>query len=29
MAAGDAKVTALRNLHPPITESFALKFEFP
>jgi len=29
MAAGDVKVTALRNLHPPITESFALKFEFP
>jgi ribonuclease BN (tRNA processing enzyme) len=29
MAAGDAKVTALRNVHPPITESFALKFEFP
>src|SRR5262245_9161252 len=29
MAAGDAKVTALRNEHPPITESFALKFEFP
>ena len=29
MAAGDAKVTALRNQHPPITESFALKFEFP
>jgi ribonuclease BN (tRNA processing enzyme) len=29
MATGDAKVTALRNLHPPITESFALKFEFP
>jgi ribonuclease BN (tRNA processing enzyme) len=29
MAAGDAKVTALRNLHPPIKESFALKFEFP
>src|SRR5690349_4930804 len=29
MAAGDAKVTALRNLHPPIAESFALKFEFP
>jgi ribonuclease BN (tRNA processing enzyme) len=23
------KVTALRNVHPPITESFALKFEFP
>jgi ribonuclease BN (tRNA processing enzyme) len=29
MTAGDARVTALRNLHPPITESFALKFEFP
>jgi ribonuclease BN (tRNA processing enzyme) len=29
MAAGDATVTALRNVHPPITESFALKFEFP
>jgi len=29
IAAGDVKVTALRNLHPPITESFALKFEFP
>jgi ribonuclease BN (tRNA processing enzyme) len=29
MAASDVKVTALRNLHPPITESFALKFEFP
>jgi ribonuclease BN (tRNA processing enzyme) len=29
MAAGDAKVMALRNLHPPITDSFALKFEFP
>jgi ribonuclease BN (tRNA processing enzyme) len=27
MAVGDVKVTALRNLHPPITESFALKFE--
>jgi len=25
----DLKVTALRNLHPPITDSFALKFEFP
>jgi ribonuclease BN (tRNA processing enzyme) len=24
----DVKVTALRNLHPPIVESFALKFEF-
>src|SRR5215813_11701759 len=23
------RVSALRNLHPPITESFALKFEFP
>jgi ribonuclease BN (tRNA processing enzyme) len=29
MAAGDVKVTALRNVHPPITESFALKFELP
>jgi ribonuclease BN (tRNA processing enzyme) len=29
MAAGDVTVTALRNLHPPITESFALKFAFP
>jgi ribonuclease BN (tRNA processing enzyme) len=29
MAAGDVKVNALRNMHPPITESFALKFEFP
>jgi ribonuclease BN (tRNA processing enzyme) len=29
MAAGDVKVTALRNVHPPITDSFALKFEFP
>src|SRR5439155_9793099 len=29
MADGDVKVTALRNVHPPITESFALKFEFP
>jgi ribonuclease BN (tRNA processing enzyme) len=29
MAAGDVKVTALRNVHPPITQSFALKFEFP
>jgi len=29
MSAGDVKVTALRNVHPPITESFALKFEFP
>jgi ribonuclease BN (tRNA processing enzyme) len=29
MAAAGVKVTALRNLHPPITESFALKFEFP
>ena len=29
MAAADVKVTALRNIHPPITESFALKFEFP
>src|SRR5262249_372488 len=23
------RVSALQNLHPPITESFALKFEFP
>jgi ribonuclease BN (tRNA processing enzyme) len=29
MEAGDVRVTALRNFHPPITESFALKFEFP
>jgi ribonuclease BN (tRNA processing enzyme) len=29
MATGDVRVTALRNVHPPITESFALKFEFP
>jgi glyoxylase-like metal-dependent hydrolase (beta-lactamase superfamily II) len=29
MAAGDVKVTALRNVHPPIAQSFALKFEFP
>jgi ribonuclease BN (tRNA processing enzyme) len=29
MTAGDVRVTALRNVHPPITESFALKFEFP
>lgn len=29
MAAADVKITALRNVHPPITESFALKFEFP
>jgi ribonuclease BN (tRNA processing enzyme) len=29
MATADVKVTALRNVHPPITESFALKFEFP
>jgi ribonuclease BN (tRNA processing enzyme) len=29
MSTGDVKVTALRNVHPPITESFALKFEFP
>jgi ribonuclease BN (tRNA processing enzyme) len=29
MAAADVRVTALRNIHPPITESFALKFEFP
>ncbi|HEY1362178.1 MAG TPA: MBL fold metallo-hydrolase [Xanthobacteraceae bacterium] len=29
MTAGEVKVTALRNVHPPITDSFALKFEFP
>jgi ribonuclease BN (tRNA processing enzyme) len=29
MAADGVTVTALRNVHPPITESFALKFEFP
>ena len=29
LAAPDLKVTALRNLHPPIADSFALKFEFP
>jgi ribonuclease BN (tRNA processing enzyme) len=29
MVAGGVKVTARRNLHPPITESYALKFEFP
>ena len=29
MQTGDVKVTALRNVHPPITESFALKFAFP
>ena len=29
LAAGDVKVSALRNVHPPITESYALKFEFP
>jgi ribonuclease BN (tRNA processing enzyme) len=29
LTARDVKVTALRNVHPPITESFALKFEFP
>jgi ribonuclease BN (tRNA processing enzyme) len=28
MAADGAKVTALRNVHPPVIESFALKFEF-
>ncbi len=28
MTMPDVKVTALRNIHPPITESFALKFEF-
>jgi ribonuclease BN (tRNA processing enzyme) len=29
MRADKVKVTALRNVHPPITESYALKFEFP
>jgi len=29
LATEKVKVTALRNLHPPIKESFALKFEFP
>jgi ribonuclease BN (tRNA processing enzyme) len=29
MAADGVTVTALRNVHPPITESFALKFAFP
>jgi ribonuclease BN (tRNA processing enzyme) len=29
MAGDGVTVTALRNVHPPITESFALKFEFP
>ena len=29
ISAGPVKVTALRNQHPPITESFALKFELP
>jgi ribonuclease BN (tRNA processing enzyme) len=29
MSTPEVKVTALRNLHPPITESFAIKFEFP
>jgi ribonuclease BN (tRNA processing enzyme) len=29
MSAGMVKITALRNQHPPITDSFALKFEFP
>jgi ribonuclease BN (tRNA processing enzyme) len=29
MNAPGVKVTALRNAHPPITESYALKFEFP
>jgi ribonuclease BN (tRNA processing enzyme) len=28
MEADGVRVTALRNVHPPITESFALKFEF-
>jgi ribonuclease BN (tRNA processing enzyme) len=27
MQARDVRVTALRNLHPPVTESYALKFE--
>jgi ribonuclease BN (tRNA processing enzyme) len=29
MKTDGVRVSALRNLHPPITESFALKFEFP
>lgn len=29
MQTANVKITALRNQHPPITESFALKFEFP
>jgi ribonuclease BN (tRNA processing enzyme) len=29
MTANDVNVTALRNRHPPITESYALKFAFP
>ena len=29
MKTDKVRVTALRNVHPPITESFALKFEFP
>jgi ribonuclease BN (tRNA processing enzyme) len=29
MRTADVTVTALRNVHPPITESFALKFAFP
>jgi ribonuclease BN (tRNA processing enzyme) len=29
MQTSGVKVTSLRNVHPPITESFALKFEFP
>jgi len=29
MAADGVEVTALRNVHPPIAESFALKFAFP
>jgi ribonuclease BN (tRNA processing enzyme) len=29
MRTSDVTVTALRNVHPPITESFALKFAFP
>lgn len=29
MTVDGVKVTALRNVHPPVTESFALKFAFP
>src|SRR5436190_4887712 len=29
LVTNDVKVSALRNLHPPIADSFALKFEFP